>query len=646
MTVVERTIDPGLIQAHQGACVKVVAHDLPYGDSLHRPHRSQLRLFEDGRELTAGHSLHDVIARRGGGRFSHWGRTLFFSSSDGSDPAVNGRTYRLLWPQTQRGDIPDSEQDLLARVCREIQAGGAPDLDAIGRLTLLPEPAQRGRVYRALADALYVVGDNHLADEQMMRAWRQGERDRDVQTQALRWALRQGDDDRVRSVLYQAAQLAATQGDAAWMVDLILRHHEWLGEVYARTARSFHQDEMMIEPLRQCFAPYRCPPPPRDAGSPLRVGYVLAAEACTTFSSLPEILTDMALGHDPDQVRVRVISQCSAQEVAGNPFFPPLAQRLAQAGIPLDFLPVSDFTDLLANARLIRDMDLDVLVFGNATHWNLLMAGLHPARKVVGMGLGEAELFSSTLFDTTFQMTRGPTRDSFGHATYLFAGSLPNSRFGSDETVADRRELGLGADDMVLLSCARPVKFLEPGYWRVMLRVLAERPQCHLVLIGLSVEQMEQMPEVAAAAQDIRARLHALGWRDHAHQLIGMADLFIDTFPNGGGLSAFEAMHRGIPVLAVRESPLRMFDERTWSPVPEYVTAIAAPPLGDEDAITQAILDLVDQPETRRRLADQAGGELTVIKDPHGSSARLAQAYGRLLEHPAFNPTQDAISGH
>ena len=62
-------------------------------DSNEHPQRSRLMLYEDGVMLGLAHSPHDHIARYGGGRFSHWGRTLSFSASDGSDPNTNGRTY-------------------------------------------------------------------------------------------------------------------------------------------------------------------------------------------------------------------------------------------------------------------------------------------------------------------------------------------------------------------------------------------------------------------------------------------------------------------------------------------------------------------------------------------------------------------------
>lgn len=57
--------------------------------------RSSLMLYEDGRMCGLAHSQHEHIRLFGGGRFSHWGAQLFFSTSDGSDPNRNRRRYAI-----------------------------------------------------------------------------------------------------------------------------------------------------------------------------------------------------------------------------------------------------------------------------------------------------------------------------------------------------------------------------------------------------------------------------------------------------------------------------------------------------------------------------------------------------------------------
>jgi pectate lyase len=63
------------------------------GDSDAAPTSSTLKLFENGKELGPAHTAHKNIRLYGKGRFSHWGNTLYFSSSDNTDPRRNGRKY-------------------------------------------------------------------------------------------------------------------------------------------------------------------------------------------------------------------------------------------------------------------------------------------------------------------------------------------------------------------------------------------------------------------------------------------------------------------------------------------------------------------------------------------------------------------------
>lgn len=64
-------------------------------DTEDSPARSNAVLLEDGRPLGPAHAVHDDVRALGSGRFSHWRQEILFSASDGSDPRVNGRRYRL-----------------------------------------------------------------------------------------------------------------------------------------------------------------------------------------------------------------------------------------------------------------------------------------------------------------------------------------------------------------------------------------------------------------------------------------------------------------------------------------------------------------------------------------------------------------------
>lgn len=57
--------------------------------------RSRLVLLENDTPLGPSHAVHDHIRQQGSGYYSHWGRYLYFSTSDNSDPRTNGRRYSV-----------------------------------------------------------------------------------------------------------------------------------------------------------------------------------------------------------------------------------------------------------------------------------------------------------------------------------------------------------------------------------------------------------------------------------------------------------------------------------------------------------------------------------------------------------------------
>jgi len=64
-------------------------------DNNQNPRRSRLMLYEDDAPVGFAHQSHANIEKHGGGRYSHWQRSLIFSSTDGSNPNRNGRRYAI-----------------------------------------------------------------------------------------------------------------------------------------------------------------------------------------------------------------------------------------------------------------------------------------------------------------------------------------------------------------------------------------------------------------------------------------------------------------------------------------------------------------------------------------------------------------------
>src|ERR1051326_2675374 len=74
-------------------------------DNNQHPRRSPLLLWEDDRSLGPMHSPHADIELHGEGRHSFWSGTVYFSTSDNSNPNETGRVYRIVLRQQRNDDI-------------------------------------------------------------------------------------------------------------------------------------------------------------------------------------------------------------------------------------------------------------------------------------------------------------------------------------------------------------------------------------------------------------------------------------------------------------------------------------------------------------------------------------------------------------
>lgn len=63
------------------------------GDTLQALTQSKLTLYENGKALGPAHTNLADLRALGGGRFLHWNNSIYFTSTDGTDPRTNGRAY-------------------------------------------------------------------------------------------------------------------------------------------------------------------------------------------------------------------------------------------------------------------------------------------------------------------------------------------------------------------------------------------------------------------------------------------------------------------------------------------------------------------------------------------------------------------------
>lgn len=104
-------------------CIDKIQHDGGYGwyiklpegfhsgDQVNASAASPFVLHEDSLALLYPHSKHNDIRIIGTGHYSHWDGGLYFSTTDNTDPRLNGRKYRLSHPKHPVYTIGHSSND-------------------------------------------------------------------------------------------------------------------------------------------------------------------------------------------------------------------------------------------------------------------------------------------------------------------------------------------------------------------------------------------------------------------------------------------------------------------------------------------------------------------------------------------------------
>jgi len=97
--------------------------DLPnlvaFADRPEEPERSPIQVLENGVRLENAHVAHSEIRSEGRGRHSYWLGRLYFSTSDNSDPNLNGRAYRVELPLSDQKFEPHAPLQIASELGTE-----------------------------------------------------------------------------------------------------------------------------------------------------------------------------------------------------------------------------------------------------------------------------------------------------------------------------------------------------------------------------------------------------------------------------------------------------------------------------------------------------------------------------------------------
>ena len=314
-------------------------------------------------------------------------------------------------------------------------------------------------------------------------------------------------------------------------------------------------------PLFTWVQAHRCRPRKPDDGASLRVGFVLEGLDENQAPIRPYL--SFAEHHDRARFRLFVFSRWSLKsDTAASHQHASTAKRFTDNGctVMTPAEPLLPFSEVDFLVRSIVQNQIDILVFQTVYFvpgYNFLSC-LHPAFFQAQVHHQQPE--HSENMDLLYAIYKPRLESSLPIGG---TGSVMSHTKSLAVESHNRKEWGIPAEAVVLISVMVRTKYSQPLFWQEMERLLKRHSNVYHIAVGL-----DRLDGLLQTDPEIAKRIITPGYRKDVMSWLAMADIFVDSFPAGSGSSVMEAMQTGLAVVTFN------YDFQTlYAPANETVAA-------------------------------------------------------------------------
>jgi len=191
-----------------------------------------------------------------------------------------------------------------------------------------------------------------------------------------------------------------------------------------------------------------------------------------------------------------------------------------------------------------------------------------------------------------------------------------------------RKELGLSEEERLIGIVGRlvPIKGHEIFLQAARL-VVGRLPSCRFLVVGDGPERPNL--ERTAETLGLSSKVLFLGWRRDLDRIYADLELCtLSSYNEGTPLSLLEAMAAGVPVVATRVGGVKDL-------ITHAETGLLVPP-GDAQALAEAIITLLNDPEGARRMAKAGKERIYPFYDVKALISRMERFYRELVATPTL----------
>ncbi len=352
-------------------------------------------------------------------------------------------------------------------------------------------------------------------------------------------------------------------------------------------------------------------PERRKNANDVKIGYLVPL-ALDSKSTIPPVAAELACQH-AEAFNAHVLVPFTRDEVLrSNPKLIDITERLiAPEKIVYHHTEFNNEWDRVeAFAKFIESLQLDTLITMLAIFADSAIGFMRPAPQVLAIDLGNPHWYSHKYIDKVFSTHphfhfEAQTESHYAPLGFTRKRSMEDSgQDDSDGKVIEFVEKG----SLVLFSSGSPDRFASDDMWSICNFILAEE-DVNWIFLG---------PEPAMVLNRVDSRFHnriaTFPRSPNFSWFLKQADLYVDTFPIGGGYSLLEAFDAGIPCALFRHEVNRPFNKSLnfapyshISPEPSFASQAR------KDAFREQVKKLVRSPEAREQQVQQQKGAVGVV---------------------------------
>ena len=253
--------------------------------------------------------------------------------------------------------------------------------------------------------------------------------------------------------------------------------------------------------------------------------------------------------HNQAEYDISFYTLNTKEQVINSPQGKSFLDLLKGLGINV-FYPEDDtnrINKIISLAKKIYDYQPDLIIFDVAIRNfdNYYLSLILSKIKILCFNQGSPSQFVPPHVNWNIAWTIHPLIDS------PVDGSIVPLEFelfnAEDIATGEKKDFNIPSDAFVIVCAGRPQKFQNLNYWEALGNILNIRQDVYLIVIGCTKDNLPDISKVID--NDTRKHFRFVGWEKNYLEILKLADLVIDTYPNGGGVVLVDAMTLGIPIL-------------------------------------------------------------------------------------------------